>query len=179
MARKATSKGWKKSGSKNSSAGGAGDAFIKLLQSPLVAELVAVAATAALASLAETGVSSDGGAGKRAGRAVKRAGKAAAAPSGGGSATRSTRSRKRPKPLSAAQKRKPGAAHFAHGFSGQAGRINLFITAGLDAQPAAGREPARFDDGPGDGGSRDAAHKAGRRKSGRTVWTGAGRARTR
>lgn len=30
-----------------------GDAFIKLLQSPFVAELVAVAATAALASLAE------------------------------------------------------------------------------------------------------------------------------
>ena len=60
MARKATSKGSKKGGSKNSSAG-AGDAFIKLLQSPLVAELVAVAATAALASLAETGVSSGGG----------------------------------------------------------------------------------------------------------------------
>jgi hypothetical protein len=57
----------------------AGDAFIKLLQSPLVAELVAVAATAALASLAEEGFGNRGtSGGKRAGRAVKHAGKAAA-----------------------------------------------------------------------------------------------------
>lgn len=57
-----------------------GDAFIKLLQSPLVAELVAVAATAALASLAAHGFTGGGGGsrGKRAGRAVKEAGKAAA-----------------------------------------------------------------------------------------------------
>lgn len=59
---------------------GAGEAFIKLLQSPLVAELVAVAATAALAALAEQGFASAGGTrGKRAGKAVKEAGKAAAA----------------------------------------------------------------------------------------------------
>ncbi len=59
----------------------AGEAFIKLLQSPLVAELVAVAATAALAALAEQGFSSGGTttSGKRAGKAVKAAGKAAAA----------------------------------------------------------------------------------------------------
>jgi hypothetical protein len=59
----------------------AGDAFIKLLQSPFVAELVAVAATAALAALAEHGFTSggDGSRGKRAGKAVKEAGKAAAA----------------------------------------------------------------------------------------------------
>ena len=58
-----------------------GDAFIKLLQSPLVAELMAVAATAALAALAEHGFTSGGDAsrGKRAGKAVKEAGKAAAA----------------------------------------------------------------------------------------------------
>ena len=57
-----------------------GDAFIKLLQSPLVAELCAVAATAALASLAEQGFTNGGDAsrGKRAGKAVKAAGKAAA-----------------------------------------------------------------------------------------------------
>jgi hypothetical protein len=59
---------------------GMGEAFIKLLQSPLVAELVAVAATAALAALAEQGFTSgDGSRGKRAGKAVKAAGKAAAA----------------------------------------------------------------------------------------------------
>jgi hypothetical protein len=60
---------------------GIGDALIKLMQSPLVAELVAVAATAALASLAEHGFASGGGGsrGKRAGKAVKEAGKAAAA----------------------------------------------------------------------------------------------------
>lgn len=106
MARKATVKGGSKQAKKSetkprsrsvaraSSAGGgrrsssqdsvnAGDAFIKLLQSPLVAELVAVAATAALAALAEHGFSSGAGGGgtrgKRAGRAVKEAGKAAAA----------------------------------------------------------------------------------------------------
>ena len=57
----------------------AGEAFIKLLQSPLVAELVAVAATAALAALAENGFASgDGSRGNRAGKAVKQAGKAAA-----------------------------------------------------------------------------------------------------
>ena len=57
----------------------AGEAFIKLLQSPLVADLVAVAATAALAALAEQGFNRTGGStGKRAGKAVKAAGKAAA-----------------------------------------------------------------------------------------------------
>jgi hypothetical protein len=96
MAKKATSKGGS-SGSKSrenastsvartSGASGkkngfdASDAFVKLLQSPLVAELVAVAATAALAALAEQGfTSSSGSRGKRAGNAVKAAGKAAAA----------------------------------------------------------------------------------------------------
>jgi hypothetical protein len=57
-----------------------GEAFIKLLQSPFVAELVAVAATAALAALAEHGFTTgEGRRGKRAGKAVKQAGKAAAA----------------------------------------------------------------------------------------------------
>jgi hypothetical protein len=101
MAKKATGKGQEKSrgkaGKKSSKSGtavvrrsggggsrsqdGMGEAFIKLLQSPLVAELVAVAATAALASLAEQGFTSgsDGSRGKRAGKAVKAAGKAAAA----------------------------------------------------------------------------------------------------
>jgi len=69
------------SGGRSRSQEGMGEAFIKLLQSPLVAELVAVAATAALASLAEHGFSSNSGGsrGKRAGKAVKEAGKAAAA----------------------------------------------------------------------------------------------------
>ena len=63
--------------------GGGGDVsegLIKLLQSPLVADLVAVAATAALAALAEYGFSNRGaGTGRKPGRAVKEAGKAAAA----------------------------------------------------------------------------------------------------
>lgn len=102
MAKKATTKGDNKRGAKagNKSAKaatvvtrassrdgrgsrsqeGMGEAFIKLLQSPLVAELVAVAATAALAALAEQGFTSGNGTrGKRAGKAVKEAGKAAAA----------------------------------------------------------------------------------------------------
>lgn len=100
MAKKATGKGGTKSrakdgrkasstaravapsgGRRSRSEEGMGEAFIKLLQSPLVAELVAVAATAALASLAEHGFTSggEGSRGKRAGKAVKEAGKAAAA----------------------------------------------------------------------------------------------------
>ena len=95
MARKATSKSsggarggtksravaTRKSGGASSSKEGMGEALIKLMQSPLVAELVAVAATAALASLAEHGFAAGGGGsrGKRAGKAVKEAGKAAAA----------------------------------------------------------------------------------------------------
>ena len=57
----------------------ASEAFVKLLQSPLVAELVAVAATAALTALAAEGFTSGSTRGKRAGNAVKAAGKAAAA----------------------------------------------------------------------------------------------------
>lgn len=59
----------------------AGEVFIKFLQSPLVTDLLAVAATAALASLAEHGVSNrdkGGKPAKRAGKAAKAAGKAAA-----------------------------------------------------------------------------------------------------
>ena len=61
-------------------ADGAADVFVKLLQSPIVADLLAVAATAALAALAEHGFNRGGAKeGKRAGKAVKEAGKAAAA----------------------------------------------------------------------------------------------------
>ena len=63
-----------------SSGPGAADAFSNLLQSPLVADLVAVAATAALAALAEHGLSNrPSSKSKGAGNAVKEAGKAAAA----------------------------------------------------------------------------------------------------
>jgi len=70
-----------KGGARRTQGSSTGDAFIGLLQSPLVAELVAVAATAALATLAEQGFAGRGtdGKGKRAGKAVKEAGKAAAA----------------------------------------------------------------------------------------------------
>lgn len=105
MAKKATGKSGAKSGSKSrggsgkkpgtsvarlssgsnggghsqDSDGGMGEAFIRLMQSPFVAELMAVAATAALAALAEHGfTSADGTRGKRAGKAVREAGKAAA-----------------------------------------------------------------------------------------------------
>ena len=58
----------------------ASEAFVKLLQSPFMAELVAVAATAALAALAEQGFTSSSSTRRgRAGNAVKAAGKAAAA----------------------------------------------------------------------------------------------------
>jgi len=69
------------SGSRDDDGNGAADMFVKLLQSPIVADLLAVAATAALAALAEHGFNRGGASGdqKRAGRAVKEAGKAAAA----------------------------------------------------------------------------------------------------
>jgi len=66
------------SSSRNQSGPGAADAFVNLLQSPLVADLVAVAATAALAALAEQGFSGSNRT-RAAGNAVKAAGKAAAA----------------------------------------------------------------------------------------------------
>jgi hypothetical protein len=64
--------------SRSSSGSNAGDAFINLLQSPLVADLLAVAATAALAALAEHGFNKSGSGRQRTGKAVKEAGKAAA-----------------------------------------------------------------------------------------------------
>lgn len=77
LARTGSSKG---DGSRTAGKEGVTDALTKLLQSPLVADLMAVAATAALAALAEHGFSAgDTGRGKRAGKAVKEAGKAAAA----------------------------------------------------------------------------------------------------
>jgi len=57
-------------GGRRSDDAGMGDAFIKLLQSPLVAELVAVAATAALAALAEQGFTSGSSRGNWPGRWV-------------------------------------------------------------------------------------------------------------
>lgn len=69
----------RKGDSKDSFASDAGDAVIKLLQSPLVADLVAVAATAALAALAEQRFSGASSKKKAAGQAVKAAGVAAAA----------------------------------------------------------------------------------------------------
>ena len=79
-AKKSSAGSSKRTGTKRSEAG---EAFISLLQSPLVTDLVAVAATSALAALAEHGFSRKGareeGGGKRAGKAVKSAGKAAAA----------------------------------------------------------------------------------------------------
>ena len=88
MAKKATGKsasgGKAKSGSKSKAvvvrsgsgrraSDNYGDAFIKLLQSPLVAELVAVAATAALGALAQEGISGGGSGRKRAGNAAAKA----------------------------------------------------------------------------------------------------------
>ncbi len=71
-----------------SSSDTAGEAFIKLLQSPLVAELVAVAATAALASLAEHGFAAgrDSAVGRRLGNEIDEIRKAAKAAKGGAKA---------------------------------------------------------------------------------------------
>ena len=70
--------GVRKVQSAKSGGSNAGDAFIGLLQSPLVADLLAVAATAALAALAEHGFNKSGSGRQRTSKAVKEAGKAAA-----------------------------------------------------------------------------------------------------
>ena len=98
MAKRATAKAeggtGKKAGKKTRSSSSAGgrssgsrsksrqtdpvDALVKLLQSPLVIDLLAVGATAALAAITETRTSRAQG-GQKSGRTVKAAGKAAAA----------------------------------------------------------------------------------------------------
>ena len=60
----------------------AGDTVRKLLESPLVADLLAVGATAALAAIAEHGFGRGSGESKRTSKAIKQAGKAAAAAMG-------------------------------------------------------------------------------------------------
>ena len=87
VSRKSSSSGGgKRSGSSSrsssSSSGNAADALFKLLESPLVADLLAVGATAALAALAEHRYSSRGGQGAGAKRALKGAVTAAAAAMG-------------------------------------------------------------------------------------------------
>ena len=121
-----------------------GDAFIKLLQSSLVADLVAVAATAALAALAEHGFTSRGAGddrrrGQRAGKAVKEAGKAAAA-AVGRRLSNEIEEMQGGRSLRAAQERKPGAADVARALL-KPGRVDRFAAGGLDAHPAARREP--------------------------------------
>ncbi len=74
---RASGGGKKSSGSGDQST--AADALLKLLESPLVADLLAVGATAALAAIAEHRSSRRSGSDAGAKRAVKEAGKAAAA----------------------------------------------------------------------------------------------------
>lgn len=64
----------------NKSSSGGSEAVRKLLESPLVADLLAVGATAALAAIAEHGFGK--GQGKSTSKAIKNAGKAAAAAMG-------------------------------------------------------------------------------------------------
>ena len=66
-------------GARSKSGPGAADAFVGLLQSPLVADLIAVAATAAIGALAEKRFSRDRDGKNASGNAVKAAGTAAAA----------------------------------------------------------------------------------------------------
>ena len=69
----------KSAGGGSKSGPGAGDALVNLLQSPLVADLIAVAATAAIGALAEKRFGGDRDNRKSSGNAVKAAGVAAAA----------------------------------------------------------------------------------------------------
>ena len=78
---KASKKGTTTAVAKRSAKGqGASDAVRKLLESPLVAELLAVGATAALGAIAQHGFGK--GQGKSTSKAVKEAGKAAASAMG-------------------------------------------------------------------------------------------------
>ena len=122
---------------------GMGDAFIKLLQSPLVAELVAVAATAALAALAEHGFTSGEAAAR--GQARRQGGQ------GGrkgrrGSSRPSARQRDRRDPrraaLRPAQKRKPRASDVAHDLERQIARIDARRHGWFPRSASRRREPA-------------------------------------
>ena len=157
-----------------------GDAFIKLLQSPLVAELVAVAATAALAALAEHGFTSRGAGmtarGKRAGKAVKEAGKAAAAAVGRrlGNEIDEISGRR----LRAAQKRKPRAADLARGSTSSPPGSSLRRgwsrrSSSHQARASRRQAPPRRRRCP------NPAHRADRRRSGRTARRAAGPAPSR
>ena len=77
---RATGAGRRKSGSRSSNRTAA-DALIQLIESPLVADLLAVGATAALAAIASSSLRK-GDDGRRSSSALKAAGKAAAAAMG-------------------------------------------------------------------------------------------------
>ena len=93
------------SGSRRDDSGNtAADALLKLLESPLVADLLAVGATAALAALAEHRYSSRTGAGAGAKRAIKGAVTAAASAMGRRIATEFDEIKKASKAKAAAAK---------------------------------------------------------------------------
>ena len=72
----------RKTSGRRSSDSTAADALFKLLESPLVADLLAVGATAALAAIAESRFGRKDAAGSKSSRALKAAAKAAAAAMG-------------------------------------------------------------------------------------------------
>ena len=166
----------------------ASDAFIKLLQSPLVAELVAVAATAALGPLAENGFTSGKRDPRQAGRQGGQGGRQSRRRGGRppARAPRSTKSEKPPERLRAAQKRKLRAADGSRSrrFLADSGStssprvVSMLIQAPGASQPA--RITASIVAKP-----ENLARKGGRRRPGRTVareeararsWSTAGRA---
>ena len=157
-----------------------GDAFIKLLQSPLVAELVAVAATAALAALAEHGFTR----GDRQPRQARRQGGQGSRQGCGCGRRPAARHRDRRDPrdreeLRTAQKRKPRAPDVALPRSRDVAadrprRSRLVST--LSQPPGASQPPARTAARPR---CRNPAHKADRRRPGRTARTAVGPAPSR
>ena len=81
-AARATGANRRKSSGRRSSDLTAADALFKLIESPLVADLLAVGATAALAAIAESRFGRKDDAGRKSSRALKAAGKAATAAMG-------------------------------------------------------------------------------------------------
>lgn len=141
------------SGRSSSTQSDAVDALIKLLQSPLVIDLLAVGATAALAAITESRSSRVEGAAGTNKKALKAAGKAAAARWDAGSRQSSTKSAKcRGKranrgSLRPTQQRNPRSPDLALKLDRIIARLDGIAAIGFDGQPTRGREPFGIRDG--------------------------------
>jgi len=127
------------------------DALAKLAEHPIVSDLIAIGATAAVAAIA-SGMSSKSG--KSSGKAVKDAGKAAAAAIGARLMSEFKAVKDSAAEAKAKESKAKGAAGVALGLQFKRSRIDRRAAFGLDRHPRARREPV--------GGRHRGNHRAAR-----------------